>query len=123
MHPRYVALTRPILSRIQAGKHKAVISTVALMELTVHPWRQTRFDVAQQYEAALIHFPNLQMADVTRQVARRAARLRAEFNLKPADALQVGTALVHEATVFVTNDKQLRKVNQLLAVLVLEDFT
>jgi predicted nucleic acid-binding protein len=103
--------------------HKAVISTIALMELTVHPWRQSRFDVAQQYEAALIHFPNLHIADVTRQVARRAAQLRAEFNLKPADALQVSTALVYKATAFVTNDKQLRRVNQLLAVIVLEDFT
>ena len=41
------------------------------------------------------------LADVTREVARLAAQLRAHYRLRQTDALQVATALDHNATAFV----------------------
>jgi predicted nucleic acid-binding protein len=119
---RYQALTREILEGIEAGKRRAVVSVVALMELTVHPWRRDEPLVARHYETVLLHFPNLYLADVNRQVARRAARLRADHNVRPADALHVATALVSGATAYVTNDRALQRLDSLLDVLVLDDF-
>ncbi len=120
-HPSYQPLTTRILNGIQTGNRKAILSTVALMELTVHPWRMNRPQVAVQYEAILVHFPHLQFADVTRDVARRAARLRAAYNVKLADALQVATALVNQATAYVTNDKGLKRLYPELSVIILDD--
>lgn len=94
------------------------MSTVALMELTVRPWQLDRPDVARDYEAALSHFPNLTVADVTRPVAQEAARLRAAYRLRPADALHVATAVVHGATAFVTNDRDLARLDEVQVVLV-----
>jgi predicted nucleic acid-binding protein len=79
--------------------------------------------VAREYEALLVHFPNLTLADVTRDVARRAAQLRARYRVRPADALQAATALVHGATAFVTNDRRLVRLEPVLDVIVLEDFS
>jgi predicted nucleic acid-binding protein len=121
-HPRYRPLTGAILGGIERGDRSAVASTVALMELTVHPWRIDRPMIARQYETLLVHFPNLRLADVTREVARRAAQLRARYDVRPADALHLATALVHEATAYLTNDKALTRIEPLLAVLVLDDF-
>jgi predicted nucleic acid-binding protein len=121
-HPRYLPVTTQLLNGVYAGHRQAVISTAALMELTVHPWRSNRSDVARQYEALLVNFPHLRLVDVTRDVARQAAQLRAGFNLRPADALQVATALVCQATAVITNDKQLSCVEPLLAVMLLDDF-
>lgn len=121
-HPRYLPLTSRLLYGVQAGDRQAVVSVVALMELTVHPWRQGRPLVASHYETVLTHFPNLYLADVTREVARRAAQLRAGYAIRPADALQVATALVNQATAYVTNDRELTRLNPLLAILVLDDF-
>jgi predicted nucleic acid-binding protein len=121
-HPRYLPLTRELLTGVQAGRQAAVTSTVTVMELTVRPWQVGRSAVAREYEALLVNFPNLTLADVTRDVARRAAQLRARYRVRPADALQVATALVHGATAFVTNDRRLARLEPVLGIILLEDF-
>jgi len=121
-HPRYQPLAQEVLAGIQAGRQTAITSTVTVMELTVRPWQVGRPAVAREYEVLLVHFPHLALADVTRDVARRAAQLRARYRLRPADALQVATALVHGATAFVTNDRQLRRLLPMLDIIILDDF-
>lgn len=119
----YLPLTREILGRVEAGQSEAVVSTVTIMELTVHPWRVHRSDVARQYEVLLVNFPHLQLVDVTRDVARKAAQLRAQYNLRPAaDALQVGTAIISGATLWVSNDKQLKRLEPEIEVLILDEY-
>lgn len=92
------------------------------MEVTVRPWQLGRESVARQYEALLANFPNLVLVDVTRDVARRAAQLRADYRLRPADALQVGAALVQGVTAFVTNDRGLVRLQGVTDVIILDDF-
>lgn len=121
-HPAYLPLTTAILNMVQNGERQAVVSTIALMELTVHPWRHNQPMIARQYETMLVHFPHLRLADVTREVARRAAQVRAGYNVRPADALHIATALVNGATAYITNDKGLTRLSPLLAVVVLNDF-
>jgi len=121
-HPRYQPLTQELLAGIQTGRQTAVTSVVTVMELTVRPWQLGRSAVAREYEALLLYFPNLVLADVTRAVARRAAQLRARYNVRPADALQTATALLNGATAFVTNDRKLVRLAPELDVLVLASF-
>lgn len=121
-HPTYLPLTRVTLAQIQTGQCLGIASTIALMELTVHPWRLNRPDIARQYEVLLINFPNLKVSDVTREVARRAAQLRARYNLRPADALQVATAMTEGATLWVSNDKDLKRIEPELEVIILDEF-
>lgn len=121
-NPRYFALTQALLSGIEAGRWEAVTSTVTVMEIAVRPWQLDRPEVAQAYEDALTHFPNLTVHNVNREVAQQAARLRARYRLHPADALQIATAIVHQATAFVTNDRQLSRLAPELAIVLLDDF-
>jgi predicted nucleic acid-binding protein len=121
-HPKYLPLTQLILRQIQAGHCTGVASTVAIMELTVQPWRLNRADIARQYEVLLANFPHLQLMDVTREVARRAAHLRARHNLRPADALQVATAMVNGATLWISNDKKLKRVEPEIEVIILDEY-
>jgi predicted nucleic acid-binding protein len=121
-HPRYRPLTQELLAGVQTGRQTAVTSVITVMELTVHPWQLKRSTVAREYEALLVHFPNLMLADVTRAVARRAAQLRARYGVRPADALQAATALLNGATTFVTNDRKLVRLTPELNVLILESF-
>jgi predicted nucleic acid-binding protein len=119
-HPRYLSLTQPLLSGIENGRWTGTTSTVAVMELTVRPWQLNRPDIARAYEDALTDFPNLTVADVTMDVAHQAARLRAQYRIRPADAIQVATTLVHGATAFVTNDQQLTRLAAELDLIVLD---
>jgi len=122
-HTRYQPLTSIILGAVQEGQLQGITSTVTLMELTVRPWQLAQAQVARQYEILLVNFPNLTLCDVNRDVARKAAQLRASDKLRPADALQVATALVYGATLFITNDKQLKRLGSYVAVTVLNDFS
>jgi predicted nucleic acid-binding protein len=122
-NPRYLALTRELLTGVQAGRWTAIVSTVTLMEVCVRPWQLERPAVAREYETLLVNFPNLILADVTRDVARQAAQLRARYRLRPADALLVATALLGRTTVWLTNDHELRRLAHMLDIVVLDDLT
>jgi predicted nucleic acid-binding protein len=92
------------------------------MEITVRPWQLGRESAAREYEAILVHFPNLSIVDVDRNVARAAAQLRAKYNVSPPDALQVAASLSFGAKAFLTNDRRLSRLQELIDVLVLDDF-
>lgn len=120
-HPVYYPVTQPLLANIESGHLTACASILTLMEITVRPWQLQRSDIVQDYEEILPHFPNLTLVDVNRDIARQAARLRAQYHLRPADALHVATALVHGATAFITNDRQLMRLREKVQVILLEE--
>lgn len=121
-HPKYLPLTRVVLNQIQSGQCLGIASTIVIMEVTVHPWRLNRADIARQYEVLLLNFPHLKLRDVTRDVARRAAQLRASYNFRPADALQVATVMIEGATLWVSNDKQLKRIEPEMEVIILDEY-
>jgi predicted nucleic acid-binding protein len=121
-NPRYIPLTRQLLSGIESGERKGITSTITLMEIIVKPYALKQSDVARKYEAMLVNFPNLEIVDLDRDVIRQAARLRAEFRIRPPDALQVGASLLYGAQAFITNDSLLKRLQEKLDVIILDDF-
>lgn len=119
---RYGPLAQVTINGIEKGKWQGVTSTITLMEISVRPWQLGRESAAREYEAVLVHFPNLSIVDVNRDVARGAAQLRAKYNVAPPDALQVAASLNFGAKAFLTNDKRLSRLQELIDVLVLDDF-
>ena len=119
---RYGPLAQITINGIEKGKWQGVTSTITLMEITVRPWQLGRESAAREYEAILVHFPNLSIVDVDRNVARAAAQLRAKYNVSPPDALQVAASLSFGAKAFLTNDRRLSRLQELIDVLVLDDF-
>lgn len=101
------------IDALARGLITGVTSVLTLMELTVQPLRLGRLVAANEYEILLTSFPNLEIIDVDRAVVRRAAELRAAYRLKPADAIQVAASLERQATAFLTNDRGLRRVQEL----------
>ncbi len=71
----------------------------------------------------MANFPNLKIADLDRDVIRQAAGLRAEYHLRPPDALQAAASLVYGADAFITNDRHLERLRDKLEVLILDDFS
>lgn len=122
-HPVYQPLTRMILSGVEHRQWTAITSTITLMEITVRPWQVSMPGIARKYEALLVNFPNLKMRCIDREVARRAAQLRAELRLRPADALQAAACLVHGAQAFITNDKRLDRLGSFIHPIILDDYT
>lgn len=121
-HPRYLPLTQELLAGIEAGLRKGVTSTITLMEIIVKPLALGQQDVARKYEALLVNFPNLAIVDLDRNVIRQAAQLRAKYRIRPPDAMQASVSLLYRADVFITNDGLLKRLQDKLDVIVLDDF-
>lgn len=120
-HPVFLSLTTVILELVRRGRILGFTSEITVMEILVKPLEQEQQDIADEYETLLDNFPYLKIAIVDRQVSRKASELRARYRLKPADALQIATALKERASAFVTNDSDMKSVKD-LEVIILQDF-
>jgi len=121
-HDKYSALAQKCFSSLENGKWQGITSPITLMEINVHPWRVGREDVARKYETLLMNFPNLVIVDIDRDIARIAAQLRARFDVRPPDALQIAAALAMGGKGFLTNDHRLSVLQPLTEIIVLDDY-
>jgi predicted nucleic acid-binding protein len=100
----YAPLLRPFFEAVDNGKIRIVTSTITLLEVLIHPLRHQLPELAQNYRNILLHAEGLSTVPVTATVAERAAKLRAEHNLRTPDAIQLATAIEAGASHFLTND-------------------
>lgn len=117
-HPRYGAWCASLFDRIERGQNSAVTSTVTLLELLVQPYRDQKEELAQKIFALASTYPKLEWVSVTMNIADRAAELRARYRLSTPDAIQLATAIGHNARRFYGNDRGLRRVKEIECVLV-----
>ena len=109
---------------IATGRNPAVLSAVSVAELLVRPFARGADSVAT-VEGFLRHFGDIKVRDVTYDVAREGARLRAATGVAMPDALIIATALIERVDRIVTNDaawqRLLAELVPGLAVLSLDD--
>ena len=119
-HPNYLGLMREIIRRIDAGEIEAVSSVVTLTEVLTHPLRFRNVLLAQKYRDVLYQSRNFRLLPIDAATAEIAADLRARYNLRTPDALQLAAAIRAGCNAFLTNDATLKKVSE-LKVLVLSE--
>jgi predicted nucleic acid-binding protein len=94
--------------------HDLLIPVTAFSESIVAPYRRSRRD-GQRAEAALGALGNV--VDVTRDIASRAAQLRATRQIKLPDALILATAMHVAADEILTLDRRWRGVDSRVRLL------
>ena len=116
-NPKHIKLANPIFVGLDGPKGQAVTSTITMLELLVQPYRLSDIDRVNKLYALLSTYPHLEWIEPTLEIVDRAARLRAEYNLKTPDALQAATALACQATGFISNDTAFKSVGGLEALI------
>ncbi len=94
--------------------HDLLIPVTAFSESIVAPYGRSRRD-GERAEAALVALGRL--VDVTREIASRAAQLRATRRIKLPDALILATAMQLAADQILTLDRRWRGVDARVRVL------
>lgn len=112
-HPAYLPFVEPFFNAIDKGELTVVTSTITLLETLVYPLKQGRTDLVNQYEQILLNINGLQIIDLSPPIAKLAAQMRATYNLRTPDAIQLATAVNQGATYFFTNDRSLQKIKEL----------
>ncbi|MCA9995687.1 MAG: type II toxin-antitoxin system VapC family toxin [Anaerolineales bacterium] len=115
-NPNYYPLLRAFFVALDKRQYEAVTSTLTLTETLVYPIRLGRTDLVQAYKRILLHTPYLTIYGTDSQVAETAAGIRAEYNFRTPDAIQLATAYVAGAAYFLTNDRALRRFDKLKVV-------
>ena len=112
-HPVFGPISLEVVQRVVRGDFEGRTSVLTLTETLTYPKRT--HDRAQEaaYRALLLRMPNFLSMPTTSRIAERAADLRARYNLRTPDALQLATALEAGCDTFLTNDLALRRVADL----------
>lgn len=118
---KYLPLVQTLFTHLKAPEAQGITSVVSLIETCVQPQRQGELELVRIYERALLNSQQVHTVPITTAIAKRAIPLRIQYGLRVPDALQVAAALDSNATLFVTNDQQIRRVTE-LSVLLLDDF-
>lgn len=116
-NPAYLQLVDPLFEAIKASEIIAVTSIMSLLETLVYPIRTSNTALAQKYRDVLLDSNFLDTIPVSQEIVEEAARLRAVYRLRTPDSIQVATAIVKEATFFLTNDRQLPSLPNLETIM------
>jgi predicted nucleic acid-binding protein len=105
--PRYLPHILPLFTEADRGDRVLVTSALTLFEVLVVPYRARNLALAERYEALLTQSRGLRLIDLSLDLLRAAAQLRAAASIKTPDALQLAAALATGCRTFVTNDRRL----------------
>lgn len=101
----YVDTVRPFFDALTAGEFRVETSALTLAEVLVLPLRRREAALVERYRDILLNTPGLAIRPVIREIAERAAAIRAAYRrVRTPDAVQLATALSGGAEFFLTND-------------------
>ena len=119
-HPKYDRLMTEVFGHIERGTLTGVTSVITLSEVLTQPFKTGNTELQQEYADLLLHSDHFQTVNLNSEMAELAAELRARYNLRIPDALQISAALFTGCEAFLTNDIVLKRVNE-LRILLLDD--
>lgn len=123
-NPAYLHVVDKIFSRLSSYNSESVFafsSIVTLTEVLTHPLRHHDQELAGRYRRFLLKSHNFTLFPVDESIAEHAAAIRAKYNYRTPDAIQLATGVENHATLFITNDIRLKNFSE-LTIIVLDDF-
>lgn len=113
------SLSGKLLDKIQKVNPQVFISTIVFEEFLVKIYQKKLQKNIAYYEDFVTGQGLFIVVSVNRDIARKAAKIRAQFDIKAPDAIHLATAIESRAKIFVTTDKRLPKKIENLTIKVL----
>lgn len=110
---KFLDRTKSIFQSIEKGKYKAVSSIITLAEILTFPKKQRDYLLVKEYSEILNNYPNLEFVNVDWEIVNLASSVRAKYSLTTPDAIQIATALLKNASYFLTADKTFQKIKEI----------
>ena len=119
-NPVYVERMKAVMRRVQHNGLQLSFSVITVPEVLNKPIAKGDAKLQALYRALLTQTRNVELHPLTLAIAEKAASLRAAHNLRTPDAIQIATAIETACDTFLTNDKGLKRVDD-LRVLILDE--
>jgi predicted nucleic acid-binding protein len=112
-HRTLAARFLPLFEAEAAGNIEIAISAIAVAEVLAGPLKTGNEALASRYRRALDAW---QIVPVDTELATMAARLRAAYGLRLADAIQAATAISTGCVALVTHDRDFIRLKGLRVI-------
>jgi predicted nucleic acid-binding protein len=106
-HPKLGPRFQRLFDEHSKGRLRFAVATITIAEVLAGPLGAGDESLARRYRSIL---ESWQVVALDAEIAESAARMRASFRLKLADAVQVASALAVNADALVTHDRDFSKV-------------
>lgn len=120
-HPTYSPLMRTVVALLTRNQIQAVTTPVTLTECLVYPFRSNNAKLQQAFQDIILSGKNTSFLPTNDAIAKRAAMIRATYNLTVTDATQVATAIEANCGAVLTNDKTFARVTE-IPILLLDGY-
>ena len=118
--PIYFDKMQAIFQQVNQGRFEVLCSVITPSETLNKPIKANDHILINVYNSLFENTSGVTLISVNKNIARRAAELRAKYNLKTPDALHVATALETHCQAFLTNDMGLKRITE-IQILVLDE--
>jgi predicted nucleic acid-binding protein len=105
---------------VDSGTIRGFASVVTLTEVLTQPIRFGNTSLEISYRNLLLQSRNFALISIDPAIAEQAADLRARYNVRTPDALQIAAALNIGCDAFLMNDAGLKRVTE-LRIIVLDE--
>jgi len=95
-----------MLHFLEQNSYEIITSTLTLGEILTKPYKDNRLDLVKQYKN---FFSDMELIELNSEIASSFANIRAKYNIKTPDAVQLASAIYGDADLFVTNDDRLSR--------------
>ena len=102
--------TGRILTAVREGAIQTQTSTVTLYQILAEVYRRGERKLARDVARTLQVHPGLTLVPTSPEIAIQAAEVRAQLGGRPERAIQIATALVAGAEVFLTTGSGIRRI-------------
>ncbi len=120
-NPKFGDLAELIFESAEKNKIALIASVLVSVEVLTGYRRANDYSAEQEFKQMLKDFPAIEIYEASNKLIDYIVDLRTKYGIKTPDAIHLATAIEHKADVFVTNDRQLKKVKE-IAILYLEDY-
>ena len=109
----YLSQVQIVFERIDNGLLIGVTSPITLAECLIFPYRLNQIDSEEAFFEVIVNGTNTLFYPISHETAKKAAQLRAHYNVSLMDAFQIATALDAECDAFLTNDSALGRITEI----------
>lgn len=104
------------------NKFQFSTSVLTLMEILVQPIRMNAAKLVKEYENIICNSTTIDIYDFNIEIAKKAAKIRAEYGFKTPDSIQLATSISTNSDYFLTNDKQLKSFKE-IEIIILDEIS
>lgn len=117
---KYSGAVEAIFDFLESKMINVCFSSLLLTELLVFPFKNGLAYTAGNWLNYFKVTENIHVINLDPKIAVDAAFLRAKYNIKTPDSVQLATAMQRKNSLFLTNDRELLKVGE-VKMICLED--